>query len=59
MGNLTNGGRKGVAKAGYVGDSSWKMSTSRVEIARWLVEQTELDSEEKKWLKKMPALSVA
>ena len=56
---MTTKDGNGVAKAGYVGDASWKMSTSRVEIARWLVEQAELDSEERKWLLKMPALSAA
>lgn len=57
VGHLTNGGGKGVAKAGYVGDGKWGMSTSRVEIARWLVEQAELEVGKRKWVGKMPALS--
>lgn len=57
VGNLTNGDRKGVAKAGYVGSGSWKFRTSRVEIARWVMSQAELEAEERKWVEKMPAIS--
>jgi hypothetical protein len=32
-------------------------STSRIEIARWLMNQVELDMEERKWMGKMPAIS--
>lgn len=61
MANLTNGDGKGEGKGegkvGYVGDSSWEMSTSRVEIARWLVSQAVSEMEDRKWVEKMPAMS--
>jgi hypothetical protein len=57
VGNLTNGDGMGVANAGYVGDSAWRFRTSRVDIAKWIVTQMELDEAERKWVGKMPAIS--
>ncbi|KAE9376421.1 hypothetical protein N431DRAFT_400597 [Stipitochalara longipes BDJ] len=57
VGVLTDTEGKGYATAGWVGDERWKLSTSRGDIARWLIREVECDEDQRKWVGLMPALS--
>ena len=57
VGNLTDTEGKGFASAGWIGDETWKLSTSRSGIARWLIREVECEESQRKWVCMMPALS--
>jgi hypothetical protein len=57
VGNLTDTEGKGFASAGWIGDERWKLSTSRSDIARWLIREVECEESRRKWVCMMPALS--
>jgi hypothetical protein len=57
VGHLTDTKGKGVATEGWAGDERWKLSTSGIDIARWLVQQVECEEGERKWVGLMPALA--
>lgn len=57
VGNLTDTEGKGFASAGWIGDMRWKLSTSRSDIARWLIREVECEESQRKWVCMMPALS--
>ena len=57
VGALTDTAGKGVATAGWVGDKRWKLSTSRIDIARWLIQQVECEEGKREWVGLMPALA--
>jgi hypothetical protein len=57
VGNLTDTVGKGFASAGWIGDERWKLSTSRSDIARWLIREVECEESQRKWVGLMPALS--
>lgn len=59
VGNLTDTKGKGFATAGWIGDERWKLSTSRSDIARWLIREVDCDEDQRKWVGLMPALSEA
>ena len=44
--------------AGYVGDGTWSMTTNRSALAHWLVDAVENEEEAKKWVGKLPAVSI-
>jgi hypothetical protein len=56
VGRLTETAGKGVAIATWIGDSKWKLSTSRIDIAKWLIQEVECDEEQRKWPGLIPAL---
>jgi hypothetical protein len=55
LGYLSNGEEKGLATAGYVGPE-WTVTTSKKDLAKWLVMEAELDKSERKWVRKTPAI---
>jgi hypothetical protein len=55
VGFLSNGEEKGLATAGYVGPE-WTATTSKKDLAKWLVMEAELDKSERKWVGKTPAI---
>ena len=59
VGRLAETAGKGVAIATWIGDSKWKLSTSRIDIAKWLIQEVECDEERRKWVGLIPALSEA
>ena len=44
--------------AGYVGDGTWSLTINRSALARWLVDAVENEEAAKKWVGKLPAVSV-
>jgi hypothetical protein len=56
VGRLTETVGKGVAIATWIGDSRWKLSASRIDIAKWLIQEVECDEERRKWVGLMSAL---